>query len=225
MKYRLSPSILAVDFGRLAAEIANVEKAGASYLHFDVMDGHFVPSISFGMPVLRAVRACTRLPLDVHLMIEEPERYLRDFRESGADLITVHVEAVRHLHRIVTEVRELGARAGVALNPATPLCMLDYILSEVDLVLIMSVNPGFGGQEFIPASLGKIRELKRLREERGLSFEIEVDGGIGLSNAQDVIRAGADVIVAGTSVFGGDIGENVRGFQKIFEACEKESLL
>ena len=223
--YRLSPSILAADFGRLADEIANVEKAGASYLHFDVMDGHFVPSMSFGMPVLKAVRTRTALKLDVHLMIEEPDRYLKEFRESGADIITVHAEAARHLHRTVERIHELGAAAGVALNPATPLCALDYILPDVDMVLIMTVDPGFGGQTFIPASLDKIRELKRLRTERGLSFDIEIDGGIRASNVGDAIRAGANVIVAGTAVFCGNIQKNVKDFHRIFEECRKELTL
>ena len=223
--YRLSPSILAADFGRLADEIANVEKAGASYLHFDVMDGHFVPSMSFGMPVLKAVRTCTALKLDVHLMIEEPDRYLKEFRESGADIITVHAEAARHLHRTVERIHELGAAAGVALNPATPLCALDYILPDVDMVLLMTVDPGFGGQAFIPASLDKIQELKRLRTERGLSFDIEIDGGIRASNVGDAIRAGANVIVAGTAVFCGNIQENVKDFHRIFEECGKELTL
>ena len=223
--YRLSPSILAADFGRLADEIANVEKAGASYLHFDVMDGHFVPSMSFGMPVLKAVRTCTALKLDVHLMIEEPDRYLKEFRESGADIITVHAEAARHLHRTVERIHELGAAAGVALNPATPLCALDYILPDVDMVLIMTVDPVFGGQAFIPASLDKIRGLKRLRTERGLSFDIEIDGGIRASNVGDAIRAGANVIVAGTAVFFGNIQKNVKDFHRIFEECRKELTL
>ena len=223
--YRLSPSILAADFGRLADEIANVEKAGASYLHFDVMDGHFVPSMFFGMPVLKAVRTCSALKLDVHLMIEEPDRYLKEFRESGADIITVHAEAARHLHRTVERIHELGAAAGVALNPATPLCALDYILPDVDMVLIMTVDPGFGGQTFIPASLDKIRELKRLRTERGLSFDIEIDGGVRASNVGDAIRAGANVIVAGTAVFCGNIQENVKDLHRIFEECGKELTL
>ena len=194
--YRLSPSILAADFGRLADEIANVEKAGASYLHFDVMDGHFVPSMSFGMPVLKAVRTRTALKLDVHLMIEEPDRYLKEFRESGADIITVHAEAARHLHRTVERIHELGAAAGVALNPSTPLCALDYILPDVDMV-----------------------------PERGLSFDIEIDGGIRASNVGDAIRAGANVIVAGTAVFCGNIQKNVKDFHRIFEECRKELTL
>ena len=220
--YILSPSILAADFGKLAQEIERVEKAGASYLHFDVMDGHFVPSISFGMPVLKAVRACTKMTLDVHLMIEDPDRYLEDFKACGADLITVHAEAATHLHRTIGKIHDLGLKAGVALNPATPLNVLEYVLADVDMVLLMTVNPGFGGQKFIPVSIEKIKKLKQWRDESGLTFDIEIDGGVGLGNVEETVRAGANVIVAGTAVFGGDAKKNVEEFRKIFQKIENE---
>lgn len=212
--YILSPSILAADFGCLKQEVLRVEKAGVSYLHFDVMDGCFVPSISFGMPVLKAVRQCTDLTLDVHLMIEEPDRYLAEFQECGADLITVHAEACRHLHRTIGAIHKLGLKAGVALNPATSLSALDYILPDLDMVLIMTVNPGFGGQKFIEGSLRKIRDLKDMRDRMGLSFDIEVDGGIGPETIGRASQAGANVFVAGTAVFTGDAAANVAALKR-----------
>lgn len=216
MKYILSPSILAADFGRLSEQIRQTEENGAKYLHLDVMDGSFVPSISFGMPVIKSIRKQSKLFFDVHLMIDSPERYLEDFKEAGADLITVHVESTVHLHRAVTKIKELGLKAGVSLNPATPLSQIEPILSEADMVLIMSVNPGFGGQKFIPSSLEKIRRLRELAP----NLDIEVDGGINAENIGEIVRAGANVIVAGTAVFSGDIAENTR---RLIERMYEES--
>ena len=198
---KIAPSILAADFGRLADQLAMVEAGGAELVHLDVMDGVFVPNITFGPVVVEAVRKWSKLPLDVHLMIDKPERYLGDFAKAGADIITVHIEATTHLHRTVHRIKELGAKAGVSLNPATPLTSLDFILDDLDLVLIMSVNPGFCGQRFIPSSLRKIRRLKEWIKERGLKVEIEVDGGIGPDNIRSVVEAGVDIVVAGSAIF------------------------
>ncbi|WP_019533660.1 ribulose-phosphate 3-epimerase [Paenibacillus ginsengihumi] len=200
---RIAPSILSADFSRLGAEIADVEKGGADWIHVDVMDGHFVPNMTIGPLVVEAIRPVTALPLDVHLMIEQPDRYIPAFARAGADLISVHVEACTHLHRTVGFIKEQGVKAGIVLNPATPLAVLDYVLDEQpDLILLMTVNPGFGGQQFIPAMLRKIRELRRMLNERGLShIDIEVDGGINEHTARQVIEAGANVLVAGNAVF------------------------
>jgi len=200
---KVAPSILSADFSRLGEEIKAVEAAGADLIHIDVMDGHFVPNITIGPLIVQACRKATKLPLDVHLMIEDPELYIADFAKAGADYITVHAEAARHLHRLVQSIREhKGVKAGVSLNPATPLEELDYILDELDLVLIMSVNPGFGGQAFIPSALRKIRELRQLINDRKLSVEIEVDGGVKPENAAAIAGAGADILVAGSAVYG-----------------------
>jgi ribulose-phosphate 3-epimerase len=200
---KIAPSILSADFSRLGEEIKAVEAAGADLIHVDVMDGHFVPNITIGPLIVQACRKATKLPLDVHLMIENPELYIADFAKAGADYITVHAEAARHLHRLVQSIREhKGVKAGVSLNPATPLEELDYILDELDLVLIMSVNPGFGGQAFIPSALRKIRELRQLINDRKLSVEIEVDGGVKPENAAAIAGAGADILVAGSAVYG-----------------------
>jgi ribulose-phosphate 3-epimerase len=205
MSVRIAPSILSADFARLADAVHAAEAAGADWIHVDVMDGHFVPNMTIGPPVVAALRRVTRLPLDVHLMIEEPERLLDAFVAAGADLLTVHQEASVHLQRTVDRIRELGVRPGVSLNPATPLGTLTEILPYVDLVLIMSVNPGFGGQRFIPTSTGKIAALRRELDERDLGrIEIEVDGGIGPDTAPDVVAAGATVLVAGAAVFNAD---------------------
>ncbi|ABA87501.1 ribulose-phosphate 3-epimerase [Syntrophotalea carbinolica DSM 2380] len=201
---KIAPSILSADFSRLGEEIAAIDKGGADYVHIDVMDGHFVPNITIGPLVVEAARRVTDLPLDVHLMIENPDRYIPDFAKAGADIITVHYEAVPHLHRTVQLIHSLGKKAGVSINPATPINCLDVILEELELVLIMSVNPGFGGQQFIPACLPKIEALRNTIERRGLSVELEVDGGVKLDNIARIAGAGAQVMVAGSAVYGTD---------------------
>lgn len=208
----LSPSILSSDFGRLGEDIRVVDEAGAEYIHIDVMDGMFVPSITIGMTVVKSIRKYTDKVLDVHLMIEDPDRYIVEFAEAGADIITVHAEACKHLDRTVELIKAQSVMAAVALNPATSLDTIEYILPKLDMVLIMSVNPGFGGQKFIPYSLDKIRNLKSIIDERGLNVDIEVDGGVNLMNVSDVIDAGANIIVAGSAVFNGDAAANVRAF-------------
>ena len=213
----LSPSILSADFWKLGEDIKAVEGAGVPWLHVDVMDGLFVPSISYGMPVLKAVRPHTDMFLDVHLMIEEPGRYIDDLAEVGADLITVHAEACKHLDRTIEAIKEKGLLAGVALNPATPLSAIEWILPKVDMVLIMSVNPGFGGQKLIPYTVEKVRALKKMIDERGLKTDIEVDGGVNLENVTEVMDAGANIIVAGSAVFKGDIAENVERFLDVLK--------
>jgi ribulose-phosphate 3-epimerase len=198
----IAPSILAANFGELANQIAAVEKAGADFIHCDVMDGHFVPNISFGPGIVKTVHGLTRLPLDTHLMIENPDFFLEEFQKAGTTYLTVHVEVCRHLQRTIAAIRQLGMKPGVCLNPATPLSTLEKILPEVDLVLVMSVNPGFGGQKFLPQSIQKIRDLKKIMSSRGLKAIIEVDGGIDKDNAGMLVDAGADVLVSGTAIFG-----------------------
>lgn len=198
---KIAPSILAADFSILAKEVTDVEQGGADYIHIDVMDGRFVPNISFGPVVIEAIRPLTSLPFDVHLMIEEPERYIIDFVNVGSDLISVHVEACRHLHRTIYQIKEHGVKAGVVLNPATPVEMVREILPDIDLVLLMTVNPGFGGQTFIPAVLNKIEQISRYKEEHGLNFEIEVDGGINQETGRLCVEKGANVLVAGSAIF------------------------
>ena len=200
-KVKLAPSILSADFARLGEQVTEAAKAGADYIHVDVMDGHFVPNITIGAPVVHSIRSLTGLPLDVHLMIEHPEQYISDFAASGADIITVHVEACTHLHRTIQCIKEMGKKTGIALNPATPLNSIEEILPYVDLILIMSVNPGFGGQSFIPQTLSKIARLRGMLDERKLNAELEVDGGITADNAPSIVEAGSTVLVAGASVF------------------------
>jgi ribulose-phosphate 3-epimerase len=198
----VAPSILSADFARLGEEVAAVEAAGADWIHVDVMDGRFVPNITIGPPVVKALRRVTKLPLDVHLMIVEPERYVEAFAEAGADTITVHVEAAVHLHRTLAHVRSLGKRAGVTMNPSTPEESIRYVLDVCDQILVMSVNPGFGGQSFLPETLAKVSAIRRMIDERGLSIDLEIDGGITKDTAKDAIEAGARVLVAGNAVFG-----------------------
>jgi len=216
-KIKLAPSILSADFARLGEQVAEVTRAGADYIHIDVMDGHFVPNITIGAPVVASIQSSTSLPLDVHLMIEHPEQYIPDFAASGADIITVHVEVCPHLHRILQCIKATGKKAGVALNPATPLSLIEEIIPDVDLILIMSVNPGFGGQDFIPAALPKIANLRKILDERKLSAELEVDGGITADNAPHIVEAGGRVLVAGASVFKTEEGIT-QALQKIREA-------
>jgi len=204
-KKKIAPSILSADFSRLGEEIRAVEAAGADYIHVDVMDGHFVPNITIGPLIVSAARKSTKLPLDVHLMIEKPDDFIAEFADAGSDIITVHAEACRHLNRTIALIKEKGARAGVSINPATPVGVLDCILGEVDLVLLMSVNPGFGGQSFIEGVLRKVSELRKTLDARGLGHvELEVDGGVKTDNIGRIAEAGADVFVAGSAIFGKD---------------------
>jgi len=206
----IAPSILSADFSRLGDEVRAVEKAGADIIHFDVMDGHFVPNITVGPLVLDAVRRITKLPIDAHLMIDNPDLYVADFIKAGANYISVHVEASRHLHRSIQNIKNLGAKAGIALNPHTPVSSMGYILDEVDFVLVMTVNPGFGGQKFIPSAFKKVTELDEMRKQHGLKFQIEIDGGIKLDNIREVSNAGVDIFVAGSAIFGaGDYAETI----------------
>jgi ribulose-phosphate 3-epimerase len=217
----LAFSILAADFGHLADEIARAERGGGTIVHVDVMDGHFVPNITFGPPVVQAIRPLTKLPIDCHLMIEDPDKFIPEFAQAGADMICVHMEACRHLNRTLQLIADHGVQPAVVLNPATPIEMLAEVLPMVHHVLVMSVNPGFGGQRFLPRSVERIAHLRRLRHEIGLNFRIEVDGGIAEDTVQPVVRAGAEMLVAGTAIFeGGRAEENAREFLRVARAAE-----
>ena len=213
MKNYLAPSILSADFTHLGEDILAVRDCGAEYLHFDVMDGMFVPSITFGMPVLKSIRPLTDMFYDVHLMIREPERFIDDFADAGADGITVHAEACLHLDRTLDQIHERGLKTGVALNPATPLNVLEYVYDKVDMFLLMTVNPGFGGQKLIPAVLPKIRQLRGIIQEKGLQADLEIDGGVSTSTIESVLDAGANILVAGSAVFKGDIKANYKALE------------
>ena len=214
----LSPSILSAHYTILGEQIKKMDEAGAQYVHIDVMDGQFVPSISIGLPVIKTIRKCTDRIFDVHLMIEEPIRYIDEFADAGADIITVHAESCKHLDRTIDAIKEKGIIAGVALNPATPLSAIEYVLPKVDMVLVMTVNPGFGGQKLIPYTVDKVRDLKKLIQSTGNKVDIEVDGGINLNNVREVMEAGANIIVAGSAVFNGDIENNVKSFLDILNS-------
>lgn len=201
MMVKIAPSILSADFARLGEEITAVEKAGADYIHIDVMDGHFVPNITIGPLIVEAIRPVTKLPLDVHLMIENPDQYIEAFAKAGADYITVHVEACKHLHRTIHYIKSFGIKAGVVLNPATPVDSIQHVLADIDMVLLMSVNPGFGGQKFIPEVLPKIRKVKEMADLKGKEIEIEIDGGVNSETAKLCIEAGANVLVAGSAIY------------------------
>lgn len=212
---KLAPSILSANFAALGEDVKKVERAGAQYLHIDVMDGAFVPSLSLGFPIIQSIRKLTDMVFDVHLMICDPDRYIAEFAAAGADIITVHAEACPHLNRTIASIKEQGVKAGVVLNPATPLTELEYILEDLDMVLLMTVNPGFGGQKYIESCTRKIQDLRKLITDRGLNIDIEVDGGIKLDNVKKVLDAGANVIVAGSAVFGKDVEKNVKDFLKV----------
>lgn len=213
----LAPSILSADFGILGQQLKILEESRAQYIHVDVMDGMFVPSISFGMPVIKSLRPYSSKVFDVHMMVHEPGRYVEEIAAAGADMITVHAEACTHLDRVIGQIHACGKKAGVVLNPGTPLSVLDYVLPQLDMVLLMSVNPGYGGQKYIPYVTGKIRDLRHMISERGLSVDIQVDGGVTLDNVSGLMEAGANVFVAGSAVFKGDIADNVKKFMEILE--------
>ena len=213
---QISPSILSADFTKLKEEISYLEKGGADYIHLDVMDGNFVPNISFGPPVIKSIRGITNIPLDVHLMIDRPERYIKDFYKAGANIITIHEEATTHLHRAIKEIKSFGLKAGVSLNPATPLESIEYILEYIDMVLIMTIDPGFGGQKYIKSMDRKISDLRKIIDNRNLDILIEVDGGIKLDNAKAVSNLGADILVVGSGIFEAeDVAERTKMFKNL----------
>jgi ribulose-phosphate 3-epimerase len=215
---KLAPSLLSADFSKLGEEIALIDNSGADYVHLDVMDGIYVPNITFGAPVIKKIRGTTKLPFDVHLMVDRPERFIDDFADAGSDIITVHPDASIHLHRTLQSIRERGVKAGVSLNPSTPLNVLEHIMDDVDLILIMSVNPGFGGQSYIPAMTEKIKKLRNLILRSGNDIILEVDGGIKLDNAREIIDAGADLIVVGSGIFNAqDVEQRIGAFKKIID--------
>ena len=220
MKHKIAPSLLAADFLNLQREVEMINESDADWLHLDIMDGVFVPNISFGFPVLEALKPICKKPMDVHLMIVEPQKFIPEVAATGAYMMNVHYEACTHLHRTVAAIKEAGMKAAVTLNPHTPISLLEDILQDLDMVLLMSVNPGFGGQKFIPSSLRKIAETRKLLNSRGLQTDIQVDGGVTLANAAEIIRAGANVLVAGSAVFKGDKTENVKAFRKIFSEIQ-----
>lgn len=213
---KIAPSILSADFSKLGDEIVKIDNAGADYIHIDVMDGSFVPNISFGTPIMNSIRGLTDKTFDVHLMIDEPIRYIDDFKKAGADLLCVHAEACKHLNRTIAKIKECNLKAAVALNPATSLSALDFIIDELDMVLIMSVNPGFGGQQFIDKTIQKVKVLRMIADRMGKKdLDIEVDGGVNLKNAKQIIDAGANVLVAGSAIFNGDVTANINNFKNI----------
>lgn len=219
---KLSPSILSADFSRLGEQIKLVESGGADYIHIDVMDGHFVPNITLGPPIIKHIRKITGLTFDVHLMIDNPDDYIEDFYNAGADIITVHQESCIHLHRTIQKIKTFGLKAGVSLNPATPICMLKDIISDVDMVLLMSVNPGFGGQSLIRNVKYKLEELNKLIDERNLNIDIEIDGGVSLNNLEEVLSWGVNVIVAGSAIYNAkDIVEETKKFKEIMNKCQQ----
>ncbi len=215
---KIAPSLLSADFANLTEEIKKIEKGGADYLHLDVMDGVFVPNITFGPPVISKLKKVTNLPFDVHLMIDKPERFIKDFADAGANILTVHPEATIHLHRTIQEIKKHGMKAGVSLNPSTDISVLNYILEDIDLILVMTVNPGFGGQGFIDTMIDKIKSLRNMIDQRGLDIILEVDGGVKLSNAKDLVDLGVDLLVAGSEIFGADdVEERTREFKLIID--------
>ena len=211
---KIAPSILSADFSDLKEQIGLIEQGGADLVHLDIMDGHFVPNITFGAPVIKKLRKVTKIPFDVHLMIKNPENYIKDFVDAGADIITVHEESTIHLHRVIQQIKSYGVKAAVALNPSTPLESLEYVIDDLDMVLIMTVNPGFGGQSFIPQTKEKIKKLKKMIEEKGLEIDIQVDGGIKLDNIKEVVECGANIIVAGSAIFD---AEDIVGITRKFK--------
>lgn len=220
MNYILAPSILAADFNNLGEEIKKTERNGAQYIHFDVMDGMFVPSISFGMPVLKSIHDTTEQIMDAHLMVQEPIRYIEAFKEAGADIVTIHLEACENVEQTIAKIRECGMKVGLSICPETSEKEVEHLLSKIDMLLVMSVHPGFGGQKFIPESLDKIRAIRKMIEEQGLNVDIQVDGGIYLTNVREVLDAGANIIVAGSALFKGDPAQNTKEFMEILKSYE-----